>query len=330
MNFSKKWSGIGVAVLAMFSLILATPAFAREFTSALGLAFSLDLGEGQGCLTDQAGRKIIFDRPFQRIISLYGAHTENLFSLGAGDALIGVGRHDQYPEAARAKPVFSYHDDGEKFLAARPDLVLIRPMIDRGYRGLMARLEKSGIVVVSIQPRNVGQMFEYWRVLGALSGRGPAAEEMIRTFSEAVVDFRNQAPPKALRKGVYFQAIHRKMRTITRDSMADFALEVAGGINVARDGVSSRGTNLAVYGVEKILARADLIDVLLVQHGAMDRPPLEMVKKEPGFSMIKAVREDEVYIIHEHLVSRPTMRLILGIREIQNILYPGRGLSGGH
>ena len=44
---------------------------------------------------------------------------------------------------AAGKTVFSYHDDPERFLGARPDLVLIRPMIARGYPRLVLRLKRS-------------------------------------------------------------------------------------------------------------------------------------------------------------------------------------------
>ena len=95
-------------------------------------------------VVDQAGRRIAVKKPFSRIISLYGAHTENLFAMGGGDGLIGVAPNEDYPPEAGRKPVFSYHDDPEKFLAATPDLVLTRPMIDRGYPQFVQRLEKSG------------------------------------------------------------------------------------------------------------------------------------------------------------------------------------------
>ncbi|MCP4692465.1 MAG: ABC transporter substrate-binding protein, partial [Desulfobacterales bacterium] len=115
--------------------------------------------EGPDAVTDQAGRRIAVEKPYQRIISLYGAHTENLFALGLDKEIIGVSKNEVHPLAALKKPVFSYHDDAERFLAARPDLVLVRPMIDRGYPQLTARLEKSGIAVVSLQPGAVGEMF---------------------------------------------------------------------------------------------------------------------------------------------------------------------------
>ena len=70
---------------------------------------------------------------------------------------------------AEGKEIFSYHDDPERFLATRPDLVLIRPMIARGYPRLVQRMEQSGIRVVSLQPTTVDQLAGYWRFLGQLA-----------------------------------------------------------------------------------------------------------------------------------------------------------------
>ena len=137
-------------------------------------------------IIDEAGRKILVDQPHQRIISLYGAHTENLFELGIDREIIGVSRHEDYPSQALKKPVFSYHDDPEKFLAARPDLVLIRPMIDRGYPQLITRLEKNGITVVSLQPGTIDEIYTYWRILGALTGRSDRALKMVANFQKGL------------------------------------------------------------------------------------------------------------------------------------------------
>ena len=131
---------------------------------------------------DQGGRTLQIDNPYKRIISLYGAHTENLFSLGMDEEIIGVSSHEVYPSRALQKPVYSYHDDPEKFLAAKPDLVLIRPMIDRGYPRFVRRLEKSGIAVVSLQPSTIDELYSYWEILGILTGRRQRALQLIGQF----------------------------------------------------------------------------------------------------------------------------------------------------
>ena len=311
----KRWPFI--TAILIIAILSASAGTVSAFTGAFDIV-------DDRTLVDQNGRAIRVDKPFDRIISLYGAHTENLFALGAGDAVIGVSRSESYPPAALEKPRFSYHDDPEKFLAARPDLVLIRPMIDRGYFQLMARLEKSGITVVSIQPGTVGEMYRYWRILGILTGKKAAALEMVSRFQTETTAIRAKTKPISPKKRVYFEAIHSRMKTFSQDSMAVFALETAGGVNVAEDAAPSRGTNIANYGKEKILSHAHEIDVYLAQHGAMNQPTVDEIRNEPGFGIIKAVQEGEIYIIDEEIVSRPTPRLIEGIHAIKNILYPNR------
>ena len=65
--------------------MIATVAF-LSFATAGETAFRI---EGPDLIVDQAGRKIHVREPFKRVISLYGAHTENLFSLGLKKEIIG-------------------------------------------------------------------------------------------------------------------------------------------------------------------------------------------------------------------------------------------------
>ncbi len=273
-------------------------------------------------LVDDAGRRVVVPQPFQRIISLYGAHTENLFALGARDQLIGVSAHESYPPEASAKPVFSYHGDLEIFLAARPDLVLVRPMIERGYAPLVDRLQKAGITVVSLQPATVTEMFAYWRALGLLTGHKAAAEQMVAGFHERTTRIGLRTALISKKQRVYFEAIHDRMRTFSPGSMAIFALECAGGVNVAADAAPRQGTNIADYGKERILAKADGIDIYLAQSGPMNHPSRKTIRNEPGFGLIRAVRDDRIYFIEEELVSRPTPRLLEGVCSIGRTLYP--------
>jgi len=273
-------------------------------------------------LSDKKGRQIDFSKPFTRIISLYGAHTENLYYLGLEDTIIGVSVNDTFPSQVAKKPKFSYHDGPEKFLAFMPDLVLIRPMIDNGYPKLIHRLEKSGITVVSLQPSGINEMYDYWLKLGVLTGREQQAQKMIQDFKKKTDHIKTLTKEIQVKKKVYFQAIHTRMKTFTQGAMPIFALETAGGINVAWDAKASRNTNIAIYGKEQILAKASQIDVFLAQKGLMNTVSIEQVKQEPGFDVIKAIKNDQIYLIDENIVSRPVPRLFEGILTIGTILYP--------
>ncbi len=296
---------------------------------ALVLAPALAAPAAAGGFVDDAGRQIAPGPPARRIISLYGAHTENLFSLGLAREVIGVPPGTDWPPAARKKPVFSYHDDPERILAARPDLVLIRPMVVRGHRAWVESLTLAGVRVVALQPKGPKEMFAYWRRLGRLTGREPEAEAMVERFRRRLAGLRARVAsiPPQKRPRVYFESIHSKRKTFAPGSIAIFALTAAGGVNLATDADQVRDTNIADYGTERILAHADDMDVYLSQRGTMNRVSVKDIAGSPGFAALKAVRSGRVYLIDERLVSRPTMRLLEGIAKVQALLYPG--LEGG-
>lgn len=276
-------------------------------------------------IVDSVGVSHRLTEPARRIISLYPAHTENLAAIGAVQGLIGISTSDSYPAEVLDKPRFSYHDSVEKFIQADPDCVLIRPMIARSNPNLISKLQDFGITVVSLQPTTIAELYDYWRTLGALTGFETEAQRMITEFQQEVEVIQDAVAqiPVQHRPRVYFESIHARMRTFAPESISIFCLTTAGGVNVAADAVSRRGTNIAGYSKERILARADEIDVYLAQVGRMNRVGVEQIKEEPGFKALRAVRSGRIYLIDEQLVSRPTQRLLDGIREIHRILYEG-------
>jgi len=272
---------------------------------------------------DDAGRTIEFDQPFTRIISLYAAHSENLFSLKLNDEIIGVSRSEDFPPQAMEKAAFNARDGVERFLAAKPDLVLIRPMLDRGYAQLWATLERNGITVVSLQPNTIKEMYDYWRTLAKLTGHEIEAENMISNFRTQLTQIKQRLRtfPIAKRPGVFFESIHSKLSTFSPGSMPLFVLKNAGGINVAADAKPRHGTNIASYGLERILSKSDKIDVYLAQHGTMNNVEIKTIQNGPAASRIKAVRNGRVFLVDERLVSRPTMRLLTGINTVHTLLH---------
>ena len=299
--------------LLFFSIVVIT-----------AIVYIPDFTNGAQVVVDDDGQRIVIEKPFSRIISLYPAHTENLYYLGLERKIIGVGRADDFPPQVKSKPVFSYHDDPERFIAAGPDLVLIRPMIARGYPHLVEKLREAKIVVASLQPKGPEEMFGYWLKLGLLTGKEKEARKMVKKFRHELTKIEKCVGviPVHQRKRVYFESIHTRMKTFAPRSIPIFALTKAGGINVASNAIRVRNTNIAQYGKERIIAKGHIIDFFLAQQGAMNRVTIEQIRKESGFMAIKAVREGKIFLLPEAIVSRPTMRLLEGIRKIAGILYP--------
>jgi iron complex transport system substrate-binding protein len=291
---------------------------------ASGVVFAQGKSSGSQTIIDANGQRQEFEKPFTRIISLYSAHTENLCSLGAEKQLVSISQSDDFPPEILNKQRLSYREDPEKFIAMRPDLVLVRPMIERSYPELVNKLRLAKIRVISLQPRGIDEMFAYWRALARLSGKEENGEKMIREFNDRLkrVEISVARIKKDQRPRVYFESIHSKSKTFAPKSIAIFALEQAGGVNIASDAVQIRRTNIAYFAKERLLEKGAEVDVYLAQRGRMNPVSVDIILNEPGYGAIRAVGQGRVYLIEEQLVSRPTMRLAEGIEQLHGLLYP--------
>lgn len=277
-------------------------------------------------VVDDLGREVRLKAPAKRIISLYAAHTENLFSLGLNEEIIGVSGSESYPSAALAKPSYSYREDAEKVIAARPDLVLVRTFIAGNYPDFIKKLETAGIPVAVLYPENIDQFLLCLKKLGKMTGKEKEAGGLVAGFNSRLMKIEEVVAgiPQQERKKVFFETTG-DIKTCTPDSSAAFVLEKAGAVNVAADAKAVKpGSTIASYGQERLLAKARDIEVYIVQKGEMNKVRKEEIYMRPGYQAIKAVRDRQVYLVEEAVVSRPTMRLLDGIAEIGRILYPDR------
>ena len=253
-----------------------------------------------------------------RIISLYAAHTEVLLRLGARDNIIGVSRQETYdgPEAAGWEPdTYSFQDDVEKFLVARPDLVLIRPQHAAGGKRMQDALERAGIRVLSMQVTRAEDLYQYWRDLANLVGKQPEVEKIIADFDAVIVRYRDLSAKRHDKPGVFLEAIHREVKTFTPDSIPMWLVELAGGRNIAANAEpASPGVIIADFGPERLLAKAAEVDVFVSQQGAMNRTPLAEVMSRNIYQPLAAIKTGRVHKIPEAILARPTPSLLEGLK----------------
>jgi iron complex transport system substrate-binding protein len=188
-----------------------------------------------------------------------------------------------------------------------------------------------GIAVVCLQPTSPGELEPYWLELGRLTGHEPQAKAMAETFAREVAGLRvkTAAIPAGQRKRVFFESIHRQMKTISPDSMAAYVLTNAGAVNLAVDAQPVSGTNIAHFGLERVVALGDTLDAYLAQSGPMNPVSVEEIRSTPGLSGLAAVREGRVFLVDEAQASRPTPRLLEGMRAVYSILYPDNQAKEG-
>lgn len=276
-------------------------------------------------IVDQKNRVIKFETPFKRIISLYPAHAEVISGLGAKELLIGASFDKKFLEENPNMPLYTYHDNAEKFISAKPDLILIRPMIEKRFKGLIKILKDNGIEVVSLQPAKYDELTSYWTKIGKLIGKEKESKIYIKSFNERVNQIKSISKniPKEKKRKVFFESRHKNFLTTAPGTIAYTLLENIGAINIAKDAKPvRRGSTVAAYKLEKILAKGKNIDIFIAQKGAMNRVSLDEIYKTPGFLAIKAIKDKKVYQVNEDIVSRPTARIILGMNYLGKTIYP--------
>lgn len=272
-------------------------------------------------VVSESGKIVDLTKPHMRIISLYGAHTDVLIDIGAKENLIGVDKSS----SDLGIEIFSSKDSIEKFLSAKPDLILIRPMIRDRFSGLIKALKNANLTIVTIKPTKFEELDNYWLTLGQLSGHESEAIQYTNDFHIKLGDLKKKANsiPSNERKTVFFEARHKNNQTTSLEGIPAYILGVLDINNIAYDATSTKkGSSVANFPKELLLARGEKIDIYLAQYGAMNRPTIDIIKKAPGYKAIRAIREEKIYIIDEYEVSRPTNGLLDGVMKIGKIVYP--------
>jgi len=263
--------------------------------------------------TDARGKEIILEKTAEHIISLYSAHTENLYALGAGNLLIGGSNSEVYPEEATLLPVYHYREDPEKVIAAMPDLVLVRPMIERVAPEYIEALERAGLTVASIYPDTADEFDDYIRTLALITGAEETAELLITDRHARIAALAEQNKDLAPVK-VFFETSADPLRTLTPEALAATSGALAGGGLVTGDAPENPGSSMVEYPVEKLIEKADQIEVYAAQLGGMNKTvTYEDILTRPGYMAIRAVQNGHVLVIDEKLVASPTFRQLDGV-----------------
>jgi len=308
---------LSIGLVLLITLFIARPLIEKGLNHLPSGEYSIDF-------VDDSGYRIRMERPADTIISLYSAHTENLFALGLDREIIGVGTSDVYPFKALSKEVYDYKSDPEKVIAARPDVVLIRPFIERHSPDFVKSLRRTGITVISLYPDNFDEFDEYIMKLGYLSGKENTAKAHLDSFHEELEVYLKEASLIEEPVGVYFESSDREYKTVTGVSMPAHGIEFAGGKNIASDAEPiEEGSSIAIYGTEKIIERANEIEVYVTQRGVMGAGGnTHSISIRPGFDVIKAVKNDRVLEINQKIISSPTFRFTKGVNELRRAFYP--------
>jgi iron complex transport system substrate-binding protein len=287
--------------------------FRKSLVPVLVLALALTVGAfAAGCsrgpktYTDGLGRTVSLKGAPERIVSLSPALTEAVFSLGAGDRLVGVSTFCNRPEEALEieKVGDAFALNTEKLVSLKPDLVLVA-----GTRDHETQVEKDlarlGIPSWASGPSTVAEVLEDIRALSEVLGLAKKGDELAAAL-EKELESAGAAFPEGEKPKV-FMTFDGDLWTSGGGSFIDDVISAAGGTNIAGD-VKEQYLQLSM---EDLLAKDP--DVILV---AIPEDQAGSLMSRPGWSSLRAVKEGKVFFPNPDLVSRPGPAVVQGVKEI--------------
>ncbi len=270
--------------------------------------------------TDGLGRTVNLPAPAQRIVSLTPAGTEMLFAVGAGSQVVGRDTFSDYPaETASITDIGgSWGEyDLEAITALEPDLVLASAL---NPPELVASLEDLGLTVYSLpNPTTLEDMFATMELVGTLTGHADEAIALVESLSARVAAVDAAIAPLSYVPTVYYELDATNPAspyTAGPGTFVDLLIGRAGGYNIGGE----LEDQWAPISLEQILV-ADPGIILLGDTAYGETP--ETVAARPGWDVLTAVQNEQVFTFDDNLVSRPGPRLVDGLEALVEILHPG-------
>ncbi|MGM0632134.1 MAG: cobalamin-binding protein [Pseudomonadota bacterium] len=257
-------------------------------------------------VTDDRGARITLEAPAGRIISLAPSMTELLFSIGAGERIVGVMAHSNYPPEASDIPVVGQHNglDMERIVSLRPDLVIAWQSGNPG--GALRRLESMGIPVYVAEPESLEDIAHQLDSLAALTGLEEQGERVATDFREHLASLERQyTDAEPVR--VFYQVWNSPLITAGGGELIDDIIDLCGGDNVFGD--------LPVgpkVGVEAVLQRQP--DIIVGSGVDGERP--SWLDEWQRWPQLPAIQKDHVYHIEPDIIQRHSLRALQGAERL--------------
>jgi iron complex transport system substrate-binding protein len=272
-------------------------------------------------LTDDEGTTVQLDNAPEQIVSLTPAETEILYSIGAGDRVVGkVEDIASYPPEAKDVPVVGTFSgvDVEKIVALGTDLV-----IAGGSGGTqpdaIQKLRDLKIPVLVVYAADVEGVYRDIALTGDAVGEPDAAGDLVASI-KAGFDEVAAATSGITRPRVFYETGDQpSVYGIADDSVYQQMISLAGGTPI-----TTGSTTNWEQSTEK-LVQAD--PQLIILGDAAYGVTADAVAKRPGWGAMTAVKGHRIVGIDDILVTRPGPRLADGLHLLVAAIHPELGLA---
>ena len=290
---------------------------------------------------DSYDRTVTFYRPIERLAAASPNTVKTIIAVGACDKLVTTSRDTKRcvcytweTEAPLCERIcggrlFELPEEGigpmsfenlEFVVYLKPDLIF------DSSRSADTTEEKTGIPTVAIMSsgHDLDTLYKEIETMGVLLEKEQEAEELTSFIQEKIDKVREVTSqiPEHERQRVYFATRgvdpSSYIGQLTRTTKVYYPLDVAGGINVARN-MTEHGACLK----EQIIAWNP--DIIIVACGRPNMDQLERVITDPDLQTINAVKDHKVYYtIYPYCYGTPQDRNLIVTMYLAKLFYPDK------
>ncbi len=242
-----------------------------------------------------------------RIISLIPSSTEMLFSIGFGKEVIAISNYCNYPskEIEGLPRIGDQNLNIEKILSLKPTILVDTNGIHKRYEELFQKLKLNYVNLLMKSMEDVP--LEASR-LAEILGDKTKADDFIKNWNLEINKLtvnKNRSNPS-----IYMEIWNNPIQAVGGKNIMNSIILAAGGKNVLE-----KQNDYPVINSEILMVANP--DIIILAYPDAD---IESVKKRPGWKIINAVKNNQVFSIDQDTIVRPGPRNIEAIREINKFI----------
>lgn len=260
---------------------------------------------------DGLGKEIYLAETPERIVSLASSATEVLFTIGAGELVVGRDKYSTIPAEVESVTNVgsSYSLAVDKVVELDPDLVIVWYYST----GAIETLEGLGLTVMAINPQSIQDVNDMIALFGQITGHSQEASSVSDTIQSTIDSITGfTATLEEQEKVKVYYELSTAYKSPNNTTITGEMITLAGGVNIAGEQEST----YTVLASEWIIQQDPDI-IVVVSYGAS----AEEIKSREGWDSISAVQNDKVFAIDTNWATSNTL-IWKGLEQFSKWFYP--------